>query len=110
MKDYVVMRINKTNEPVRVYAWLPNGEALCFVESDYARQIKHSKLRPDDIPVSEQYVSKTQQNKAKKRMKLIDATWETSDGKQWTHTDIEKAVAHEYNLMSEEQSKEGENQ
>ena len=43
-------------------------------------------------------------------MKLIDATWETSDGKQWTHTDIEKAVAHEYNLMSKEQSKEGENQ
>ena len=117
MKDYVVMRINKTNEPVRVYAWLPNGEALCFVESEYAkqgaggwRQIKTNKLRPDDIPVSEQYVSKTQQNKAKKRMKLIDATWETSDGKQWTHTDIEKAVAHEYNLMSEEQSKEGENQ
>ena len=113
MKDYVVMRINKTNEPVRVYAWLPNGEALCFVESDYAkqgaggwRQIKHSKLRPDDIPVSEQYVSKTQQNKAKKRMKLIDATWETSDGKQWTHTDIEKAVAHELDLINKENEKE----
>ena len=64
MKDYVVMRINKTNEPVRVYAWLPNGEALCFVESDYAkqgsggwRQIKHNKLRPDDILARELYVN-----------------------------------------------------
>lgn len=113
MKDYVVMRINKTNEPVRVYAWLPNGEALCFVESEYAkqgaggwRQLKAGKLRPDDIPMAEQYITKTQQAKAKKRMKLIDATWETSDGKQWTHTDIEKAVAHELDLIHNENEKE----
>lgn len=49
--------------------------------------------------------SKTQRNKAKERMKIWEATWQTSDGVLWKHENIEKAIAHELELMDKENNK-----
>jgi hypothetical protein len=57
-----------------------------------------------DFPINNKdYISKTKKNKAKDRMKLIEATWQTSDGNLWNHSDIDSAVEHELFLMSLEE-------
>ena len=56
-----------------------------------------------DFPLnSKDYVSKTKKNKAKARMQLLDATWRTTDGRLWNHSDIDAAVDHELALMESE--------
>lgn len=56
-----------------------------------------------DFPLnSKDYVSKTKKNKAKARMQLLDATWRTTDGRLWNHSDLDAAVDHELALMESE--------
>lgn len=84
---YEEMRLKKSGEVVRVYGIDPVEKiAVVFCPSQYQKvnngwlYIKVSLLVPRGFPVSNKdCVSKTQKNKAKERMKLIDATWQTSD-------------------------------
>lgn len=109
---YEEMRLKKSGEVVRVYGIDPVEKvAVIFCPSQYKKvnngwlYIKVSLLVPRDFPVcSKDYVSKTQKNKAKDRMKLIDATWQTSDGNLWSHSDIDAAVEHELFLMTLDES------
>ena len=111
------MRLRKTGETVRVYAINPSENiATIFSASQYTKtnngwqKIKLSQLVPMDFPINNKdYISKTKKNKAKDRMKLIEATWQTSDGNLWNHSDIDAAVEHELFLMSLEENGNKEN-
>ncbi len=111
------MRLRKTGETVRVYAINPSENiATIFSTSQYTKtnngwqKIKLSQLVPMDFPINNKdYISKTKKNKAKDRMKLIEATWQTSDGNLWNHSDIDAAVEHELFLMSLEENGNKEN-
>lgn len=104
------MKEKATNNPVRVYEIdMVNMMAVIFDEATYRqnqggwRKVKLNKLIPVDVPNDpSEMISKNQQAKAKKRMKLVDATWETSDGDQWDHTLIGDAIKHEIELMNKE--------
>ena len=105
---YEEMRLKKTDETVRVYD-ITDGVAIIFDPSLYQRQnngwakVKASQVVPMDFPLnSKEYVSKTKKNKAKARMQLLDATWRTTDGRLWNHSDIDAAVDHELALMESE--------
>ena len=114
---YEEMRLRKTGETVRVYAIDPSENiATIFSTSQYTKtnngwqKIKLSQLVPMDVPINNKdYISKTKKNKAKDRMKLIEATWQTSDGNLWNHSDIDAAVEHELFLMSLEENGNKEN-
>lgn len=114
---YEEMRLRKTGETVRVYAIDPSENiATIFYASQYTKinngwqKIKLSQLVPMDFPINNKdYISKTKKNKAKDRMKLIEATWQTSDGNLWNHSDIDAAVEHELFLMSLEENVNKEN-
>ena len=114
---YEEMRLRKTGETVRVYAINPSENiATIFSASQYTKtnngwqKIKLSQLVPMDFPINNKdYISKTKKNKAKDRMKLIEATWQTSDGNLWNHSDIDAAVEHELFLMSLEENGNKEN-
>jgi hypothetical protein len=114
---YEEMRLRKTGETVRVYAINPSENiATIFSTSQYTKtnngwqKIKLSQLVPMDFPINNKdYISKTKKNKAKDRMKLIEATWQTSDGNLWNHSDIDAAVEHELFLMSLEENGNKEN-
>ena len=111
------MRLRKTGETVRVYAIDPlENIATIFSTSQYTKtnngwqKIKLSQLVPMDFPINNKdYISKTKKNKAKDRMKLIEATWQTSDGNLWNHSDIDAAVEHELCLMNLEENGNKEN-
>ena len=105
---YEEMRFKKTGEVVRVYD-ITNGVATIFDPSLYQKQnngwtmVKASQVVPMDFPLnSRDYVSKTKRNKAKSRMQLLNATWKTTDGRLWNHSDIDTAVQHEVELMENE--------
>lgn len=114
---YEEMRLRKTGETVKVYAIDPSENiATIFSTSQYTKtnngwqKIKLSQLVPMDFPINNKdYISKTKKNKAKDRMKLIEATWQTSDGNLWNHSDIDAAVEHELFLMSLEENGNKEN-
>lgn len=105
---YEEMRFKKTGEVVRVYD-ITNGVATIFDPSLYQKQnngwtmVKASQVVPMDFPLnSRDYISKTKRNKAKSRMQLLNATWRTTDGRLWNHSDITSAVKHELKLMESE--------
>lgn len=107
---YEEMRLKKTGEVVRVYD-ITDGVATIFDPSLYQKQnngwskVKASQIVPLDFPLnSKDYVSKTKKNKAKARMQLLDATWRTTDGRLWNHSDLDAAVDHELGLMESEAS------
>lgn len=107
---YEEMRVRKSGEIVRVYSINPqDNTAMVFSIKQYTSmnngwtKTKLSQLVPVDFPLNNSdFTSKTQKNKAKDRMKLLDATWQTTDGTIWNHSDIEKAIEHELYLMNEE--------
>ena len=71
--------------------------------------VKISQLVPMDFPVDcRGYVSKTRKNKAKSRLRIVDATWKTTDGTIWKHKDIDKAIQHELEIMDYENMNVGE--
>ena len=107
---YEEMRLRPNGEIVRVYsidASTGNARIWCasqFMKSDQGWQtVKSNKLVPVDFPLhSELHLSNTKKNNAKKRLKLVDAVWETTDGLTWSHEHLEDAVVHEAELMKKE--------
>lgn len=111
---YEEMRMRKSGNVVRVYD-ISNGVATIFNPEMYQKNnngwvnVKVSQLVPMDFPADcREYVSKTRKNKAKSRMRLVDAVWEASDGTVWEHKDIDKAIQHELEIMDYEDMNVGE--
>lgn len=108
MALYEEMRLKRSAQVVRVYS-IQDNMALIFNPETYKKQnngwekIKISSLVPLDYPVNaEEYIGKTQKNKAKQRMRLTSAIWLTTDGKEWAHENYEEAINHEIELMKSE--------
>ena len=118
MNDYIEMYSKKENEVVRVYniSATTSGSSLAtiFVPSKFNnpqynfmgwQTVKMTSLIPIDL--KDAYIkglptSKTQKNKAKSRMTLVDAIWRTTDGNEFPHTMIDMAIEHELELMNKE--------
>jgi len=106
---YEEMRLRPDGEIVRVYS-ITGDLATIWCESLFVRanqgwkQVKVTKLVPKEYDLhNTDFISKTQEAKAKKRMRLEDATWKTSDGLLWRHVDIKEAIQHELKLMNEKE-------
>lgn len=102
---YEEMRMRKNGIVVRVYD-ISNGIATIFNPEMYQKNnngwmnVKISQLIPLDFPFNnKEYVSKTQKNKAKSRLQLVDAVWQTTDDVLWEHKNIENAIQHELEIM-----------
>lgn len=118
--NYVEMFSKKENEVVRVYDISPSrinesySVATIFIPSKLTvnydvcwKTVKMTTLIPiefKDAYLQQLPTSKTQKNKAKQRMQLVDATWKTSDGIMWEHKNIEDAIVHELELMEKEKN------
>lgn len=107
---YEEMRLRPDGEIVRVYGIDPcTGNARIwsgaqFLKSDNGwMTIKSSKLVPMDYDLhNSTTVSRTKQQKAKKRLHLEDATWRSTDGKLWSHSELGEAIEHELKIMNKE--------
>ena len=105
---YEEMRLRPNGSIVKVYD-ITDGMATIFDKEQFMKsdqgwvKVKVNKLVPMEFELhNSTTTSQTTKNKAKKRMHLEDATWKTSDGKLWSHDIIEDAIAHEIELMNEE--------
>lgn len=108
--QYQEMRLRPDGETVRVYA-ITGDLATIWCESQFAKadqgwkQVKVTKLVPMDYDLhNTEFVSKTQAGKIKKRIKLQDAVWSTSDGMLFSHTHYGEAMDHERKLMELEEA------
>ena len=112
---YIEMYSKQNKNNVRVYSFATiDGKpmALIFNPNEINPScnnpwsyVKVSSLVPlefADMVKNNTSNSKTKRNKAKGRMQILDATWQTSDGATWKHEDIEYAIAHELELMEKE--------
>ena len=104
---------NRKNE-IEVYAFFENGKALIFDGEKAHKQngngwerVNISNLIPLDQVLIDKWCSKSEKNKIKSKLRLVDATWETTDGKLFNHTDLENAIVWQKNLMENEEK--GEN-
>ena len=107
------MFYKKDNALVEVYKiFIENGKpsALIFSPSaqggnnnGWIKVNKISQLIPEEYynpAATKGFMSKTQRNKIKKRLSLTSAIWTCSDGIKFS--DIEDAIAHEKEIMEEE--------
>ena len=65
---------------------------------------KLGKLIP--YPYAENYktgMSKTQRNKIKSMLTLVEAVWMTTDGMKFSHADLESAIRHQTLLMGNQE-------
>ncbi len=104
---FEVMRLRPDGEYVKVFD-ITDGQATVWSDAQFAKcdcgwmKVKVSRLVPEGYELhNNNFVSKTQEAKAKKRMHLEDATWRTSDGVLWRHADIKEAIQYELRLMQE---------
>lgn len=102
------MRLRPDGHEVKVYA-INENKATIFDPLTYAknqggwRTIKLSKLVPLDYPVyTEEQIAHIEFEKAKGRLKLADATWETSDGQLFKNDEKDEAIKVELSLMDTE--------
>ena len=109
---YEEMKLRPNGNVVRVYGVSPDGVAYTFDPVQFQKtnngwsKTKLSKLVPLDYPLnSAEVCSKTKRNKAKQRLHLEEATWKSTDGQLWSHSDLEAAIAHELELMEDEKEK-----
>ena len=116
--DYIEMYSKKNKNNVRVYSFATvDGAPMALIFNPNAinpnsnnpwSYVKVSSLVPlefADMVKNNVSNSKTKRNKAKGRMQIIDATWQTSDGELWKHENIDDAIAHELELMEKEKNK-----
>ena len=105
----VEMRLRPSGSIVRVYSFNSDGTAFIFDPMAYMNnnqgmiKVKIGKLVPIDYPLhNSDACSKTKKNKAKARLHLVDAVWESTDGIKYSHDCIEEAIQHELDLMEKE--------
>lgn len=115
--DYIEMYSKQNKNNVRVYSFeAVGGKPMALIFNPNAinpnsnnpwSYVKVSSLVPlefADMVKNNVSNSKTKRNKAKGRMQLIEATWQTSDGYLWDHKVIDDAIAHELELMEKEKN------
>jgi hypothetical protein len=111
---YIEMYSKNSKSNVRVYSFLVvDNKAMAMIFNPNAlpnpwSYVKVNNLVPlEYTPIiqGDAYISKKKRNKAKSRMKIIEATWQTSDGKTWSHEEIESAIDYERELMEKEKDK-----
>ena len=106
-----IMYNKKLNTQVEVYAFdVDHGVAL-FYDPRIARgnggngwqKCPIKQIVPVEYVTSNgEYISKTERNKVKSRLKLVDAIWECEDGKRFNHQNIEDAIEYQRELMKED--------
>ena len=113
---YEEMRLRPSGDIVKVYD-IHDGMATIFNKAQFMvsdqgwSKVKVTKLVPMEFELHcKDVISNTSKNKARKRMKLLDATWMTSDGIHWEHEEIETAIEHELMLMDKEKEGNTENE
>lgn len=109
MEGYFEMMTRGTKEKVRVYHIDNCGTATIWSPSQYHKgaggwlRLPLTKMMPVDFaPGGENEISMTQKNKAKKRLKLLDAVWQASDGSIYPHKELDDAIRHELDIMQKE--------
>jgi hypothetical protein len=116
MDGYFEMKLRKSGEIARVYHIDDDGLATIWTDHNYQKnqgygweKVKLTALMPIDYARYQDGLSpsKTQKNKAKERLKLIDAVWETTNGTRYSHADLGYAIAEELDLMKKENMEEG---
>lgn len=112
MNDYIEMKLRTSGETVRVYNFVKSDtdSVYIFVPSMHQKcnngwqKVKMSKLIPMDMSVNGTLMhSKTEKNRAKSMLKLVAATWQTTDGLQYPHMLLDMAIEHQLNIMNNEQ-------
>ena len=98
----------QTGHDVEVFHFFEDGRILVYDNALAAKQCgngwqmrKCSKLipYPDADVFKAGAQSKTEYNKAKSRLKLLDAEWQTEDGEVFDHAHLNDAVEHQLALM-----------
>lgn len=111
MKEYIEMRVRKTEEVVHVYNIQIVGETsyatifnanMAIKSGNGWQTVKMSTLLPMDFYINSNFGSKTKKNKIKSRLKLISAEWQCTDGTVFTHEHLEDAINYEAALMNVE--------
>ena len=104
-----IMYVRKTGRRYEVYGYDPcTKQAICYDPSQASTNGGNGWTRvPMKTLIPEAYVdktnfvfrSKTERNEIKSKLKLVSAIWETEDGQQFAHENIEEAIAHQKELM-----------
>lgn len=107
------MFYKKDNAFVEVYNFFTkNGKSMALIFSPSAQgkqgngwiEVKPSQLIPEEYcnpDVLKGFMSKTERNKIKKRLKLTSAIWTCSDGTDFSN--IEDAICYEKKIMEEKE-------
>ena len=112
----ITMFNKKTNSNVEVYAFnIDNSMALCYNPSQAAnnngngwQKCSVKNLIPLGYVNNGEYISKTERNNAKSQLKIVDAVWRCTDGMCFAHSNIEKAIDHQRELIKKENADNGE--
>lgn len=81
------------------------GLAIIYVPDERKwENVKPSRLIPEEYAVfiGNRLASKTERNRHKEHLKLVDAIWETTDGLTFRHAEIESAIEHQAMLDNAE--------
>lgn len=105
-----IMYSRKCGKRYEVYGFdVEHNMALCFDPELASRsngqgwcKILHKILVPEAYAdkITGQFMSKTERNAIKHNLKLVSATWECSDGKQFDHSQIDEAIEYQKSLMT----------
>lgn len=99
MENQLELIVKKTREKVKVYCQSLDGTIVWSNSQNAFVKYGWKSLVPVDYNF-EGILSKTQRNKIKSFLKLVDATWECTDGIQYTHTSLEDAIKHQEALLN----------
>ena len=105
---YEEMQLKPGGQTVRVYSIDTDYYATIFDPVKWMKdnsgweKVRVSRLVPMGYELNNRdHVSKTRKNKAKSRLKLVEATWESTDGNRYDLAQLEEAIKHELDLMEQ---------
>lgn len=100
-----VMYSRKAGKRYEVYGF-DDGMAVCFDPELAARshsgwcKIKYKDLIPEVYADNGKFMSKTERNNIKHKLRLLYAEWACTDG--MTYTSVNDAIEHQKSLMEDE--------
>ena len=105
-----IMYHRKTGERIEVYGFDVDHAVALYYDPKIAKgnggngwqKIQTKLLIPADYFNKGSFVSKTERNAIKSKLKLIDAIWECEDGTRYDHASLEDAIEHQRELMKED--------
>lgn len=110
-----IMYMRKTGRRVEVYGFdVDHGNALYYDPNVAAtnggngwQKVPYKQLIPEAYvnKKNSTFMSKTERNEVKARLKLVDAIWECEDGTKYTHAAIEDAIDHQRKLMERQEER-----